>query len=99
MKVFGMSTPAADEEGLGPMERGRHRYAKANYAGALVAFTEVCISRSSDPLQLCSRWDLLSESWFTITLMPSNGSQTSFVYAVSSSSELGDSNTTIMLLF
>lgn len=45
-KVFRMATPAADEEGMGPMERGRHRYAKANYAGALVAFTEVCISPS-----------------------------------------------------
>lgn len=28
------------EEGMGPLEKGRHRYQKKNYQGALVAFTE-----------------------------------------------------------
>ncbi|KAI9644137.1 hypothetical protein NHQ30_007490 [Ciborinia camelliae] len=33
--------PAYDEEeGMGPLEKGRHRYQKKNYQGALVAFTE-----------------------------------------------------------
>ncbi len=30
-----------DEEGMGPMERGRRRYQKKDFAGALEAFTEV----------------------------------------------------------
>ncbi|CAD6442566.1 fd57b06a-c007-4f58-984c-0eddc6bd36af [Sclerotinia trifoliorum] len=33
--------PAYDEEeGVGPLEKGRHRYQKQNYQGALIAFTE-----------------------------------------------------------
>jgi hypothetical protein len=30
-----------DEEGMGPLERGRRRYQKKDFAGALEAFTEV----------------------------------------------------------
>lgn len=37
-----MATPSDDEEGLGPLERGRGRYQKGEYKGALAAFTEVC---------------------------------------------------------
>lgn len=34
--------PAYDEEeGMGPLEKGRHRYQKKNYQGALAAFAEV----------------------------------------------------------
>jgi F-box/TPR repeat protein Pof3 len=36
-----MSTGYGDEEGMGPMERGRNRYQKKHYSGALQAFTEV----------------------------------------------------------
>jgi hypothetical protein len=46
MKAIRIARPAADEEGMGPMEKGRHRYAKGDYSGALAAFTEVCVSRS-----------------------------------------------------
>ncbi|KAM3074201.1 hypothetical protein ACMFMG_002978 [Clarireedia jacksonii] len=35
-----MSTEYGDEEGMGPMERGRNRYQKKHYSGALQAFTE-----------------------------------------------------------
>ncbi|PQE21115.1 f-box domain protein [Rutstroemia sp. NJR-2017a WRK4] len=35
-----MSTRYGDEEGMGPMEKGRNRYQKKHYAGALQAFTE-----------------------------------------------------------
>ncbi|RDL39130.1 uncharacterized protein BP5553_03470 [Venustampulla echinocandica] len=35
-----MVNSAADEEGLGPVERGRKRYYQKDYAGALTAFTE-----------------------------------------------------------
>jgi hypothetical protein len=37
-----MAPPAADEEGMGPLERGRRRYQQKDYSGALSAFTEVC---------------------------------------------------------
>ncbi|KAA8565275.1 hypothetical protein EYC84_011000 [Monilinia fructicola] len=44
--------PAYDEEeGMGPLEKGRHRYQKKNYQGALVAFTEA-IKLSNDHLLL-----------------------------------------------
>jgi hypothetical protein len=37
--VMGKST--AGEEGMGPVDKGRYRYAKGDYTGALAAFTEV----------------------------------------------------------
>ncbi|KAB8290264.1 hypothetical protein EYC80_011130 [Monilinia laxa] len=44
--------PAYDEEeGMGPLEKGRHRYQKKNYQGALLAFTEA-IKLSTDNLLL-----------------------------------------------
>jgi hypothetical protein len=63
-----MVTPAADEEGMGPMEKGRHRYAKGDYAGALAAFTEVCFSQSSSsvaPLLFQIEVAITIESFFT----------------------------------
>jgi hypothetical protein len=42
--VTGKST--AGEEGMGPMDKGRYRYAKGDYAGALTAFTEVSTPQS-----------------------------------------------------
>ncbi|KAF7918203.1 uncharacterized protein EAE98_009815 [Botrytis deweyae] len=44
--------PAYDEEeGMGPLEKGRHRYQKKNYQGALTAFTEA-VKISTDYLLL-----------------------------------------------
>jgi hypothetical protein len=42
-----MAKIAADEEGIGPLERGRGRYLQKDYPGALSAFTEVCRSSFS----------------------------------------------------
>jgi F-box/TPR repeat protein Pof3 len=39
-----MGTRVPAEEGMGPMDKGRHRYAQGDYAGALVAFSEVSAS-------------------------------------------------------
>lgn len=50
MKPLGMGKPEASEEGMGPMDKGRHRYAKGDYAGALVAFTQVSTSPSRSHL-------------------------------------------------
>lgn len=41
-----MGTRVTAEEGMGSMDKGRHRYAKGDYAGALVAFSEVSASPS-----------------------------------------------------
>jgi hypothetical protein len=50
MNPLGMGKPEAAEEGMGPMDKGRHRYAKGDYARALVAFTQVSTSPSRSPL-------------------------------------------------
>ena len=42
--VTKMAALAADEDGMGPLERGRRRYQQKDYSGALSAFTEVCVS-------------------------------------------------------
>ena len=36
-----MGNSRAAEDGMGAMDKGRHRYSKGDYAGALEAFTEV----------------------------------------------------------
>lgn len=36
-----MAQPTLGEEGMGPLEKGRHRYSKKDYPGALSAFTDV----------------------------------------------------------
>jgi hypothetical protein len=36
-----MSKKSIDEEGMGPLERGRGRYQRKDYKGALEAFTQV----------------------------------------------------------
>ena len=38
-----MGREGGDEEGLGPLERGRSRYQRKDYEGALSAFTEVSV--------------------------------------------------------
>jgi F-box/TPR repeat protein Pof3 len=48
-----MGKPEASEEGMGPIDKGRHRYAKGDYAGALVAFTQVSTSSRS---HLVAHW-------------------------------------------
>jgi hypothetical protein len=50
MKPLGMGKLEASEEGMGPIDKGRHRYAKGDYAGALVAFTQVSTSPSRSHL-------------------------------------------------
>jgi hypothetical protein len=44
-----MGKAIATEEGMSPMGKGRHRYAKGDYAGALAAFTEVSTPPSRLP--------------------------------------------------
>jgi hypothetical protein len=46
---------ATSEAGMSPMDKGRHRYVKGDYAGALTAFTEVSTpSRySAVPIRNC----------------------------------------------
>ncbi|TVY75748.1 F-box/TPR repeat protein pof3 [Lachnellula suecica] len=46
-----MGKPAADDEGMGPLERGRRRYQEKDYARALSAFTEA-VNMSSGHLLL-----------------------------------------------
>jgi hypothetical protein len=50
MNPLRMGKPEVAEEGMGPMDKGRHRYAKGDYAGALVAFTQVFTSPSRSHL-------------------------------------------------
>ena len=38
-----MGRERSDEEGLGPLERGRSRYQRKDYEGALSAFSEVSV--------------------------------------------------------
>jgi hypothetical protein len=42
-----MAKEAIDEEGVGPLERGRNRYQQKNYSGALEAFAEVSVCPGS----------------------------------------------------
>jgi hypothetical protein len=58
MKTLGMEKAEDAEEGMGPMDKGRHRYAKGDYAGALAAFTQVSTSPSLFSFPFTS--DLLS---------------------------------------
>ncbi|TVY57708.1 F-box/TPR repeat protein pof3 [Lachnellula cervina] len=46
-----MAPPAADEEGMGPLERGRRRYQQKDYSGSLSAFTEA-VNMSSGYMKL-----------------------------------------------
>ena len=39
-----MSNNSISEQGIGPLERGRGRYQRKDYSGALEAFTQVWIS-------------------------------------------------------
>jgi F-box/TPR repeat protein Pof3 len=48
-----MAKEAIDEEGVGPLERGRNRYQQKNYSGALDAFTEVSVCPGSSFDQVC----------------------------------------------
>ena len=50
-----MGNSKAAEDGMGSMDRGRHRYSKGDYAGALEAFTEV--STALSPFDPCSMMD------------------------------------------
>jgi hypothetical protein len=45
-----MGKPEAAEEGMGPMDKGRYRYANGDYAGALGSFTQVSTAPSCSPL-------------------------------------------------
>ncbi len=44
-----MGKAISSEEGMSPMDKGRHRYAKGDYAGALAAFIEVSTPPSRYP--------------------------------------------------
>ena len=44
-----MGKASASEEGMSQMDKGRHRYAKGDYARALTAFTEVSTPPSRYP--------------------------------------------------
>ncbi|TVY36460.1 F-box/TPR repeat protein [Lachnellula subtilissima] len=46
-----MAPPIADEEGMGPLERGRRRYQQKDYSGSLSAFTEA-VNMSSGHMKL-----------------------------------------------